>query len=409
MIAPRWEKACRDRLPIILRRTYSDGMLYDAIVLGLGVMGLATAWRLASRGLRVIGLEQYSIPHRLGSSHGQTRIIRQAYYEHPDYVPLVLRAYAGWYELEQLSGQNLLTICPCLSLGPPEGELIQGVLRASREHDLPVEKLSTTDVYTRFAAFAHLEDYAAVVEPTAGVLAVEDSLRAMAQQAQSQGATLHERLAVRSWRREGTGVAVVTDTQTFYAARLVITAGPWAARVLTSQAPPLKGIPPLRVMRQVVFWLAASDLSRFRRDRFPVFIADTLGGYFYGMPAFDSRGVKVAQHYGAAETDDPDTIERTITADDERPVRDFLRRHLPQADAPVSEASTCIYTLTPDRHFWIDALDEAVVVAAGFSGHGFKFAPVVGEILADRAMYGHTTLPATLFQRRAFTSPASIS
>jgi sarcosine oxidase len=371
-------------------------MHYDVIVLGLGAMGLAAAWRLASRGLRVLGLDQYTLPHTLGSSHGHTRIIRQAYYEHPDYVPLLRHAYAGWHEMEQLTGQHLFTQCPCLSLGPPEGELIQGVIRASREHALPLETLSPDEVLARFPAFSHLDSFAAVVEPTAGVLAVEESLRAMARLASGHSAILRERVAMRDWRREGDGVAVVTDEGTVHAARLVITAGPWAARVLATQAPPL------RVMRQVVFWFSAAELARFRRDRFPVFIADTPGGYFYGMPAFDSRGVKVAQHYGAPEMDDPDAIERTITAADEQPVRDFLRRYLPEADAPVSEASTCIYTLTPDRHFWIDSLDEAVVVAAGFSGHGFKFAPVVGEILADRAMHGRTALPAQLFQRRAF-------
>ncbi|MFQ3592458.1 MAG: FAD-dependent oxidoreductase, partial [Gemmataceae bacterium] len=171
-------------------------MTYDAIVLGLGAMGLAAAWRLASRGWRVLGLEQHTVPHSLGSSHGRSRIIRQAYFEHPDYVPLVRRAYEGWYELEQHTGQHLLTACPCLSLGPSEGELIQGVLRASREHSLALEILTPDQLLARFPAFTHLQEFASVLEPTAGILAVEESLRAMARMAQSHGANLRERLVV---------------------------------------------------------------------------------------------------------------------------------------------------------------------------------------------------------------------
>jgi sarcosine oxidase len=367
-------------------------MQYDVIVLGLGAMGLAAAWQLAARGVRVLGLEQHIIPHSLGSSHGHTRIIRQAYYEHPAYVPLVQRAYAGWYELEQAVGQHLLTTCPCLSLGPADGELITGVKAASYEHTLPIEMLSADEVIRRFPAFQNIEPFAAVLEPTAGVLAVEDSLRAMAQVAVAHGAMLRDEVAVQSWRREGNSVCVSTaQGETFHAARLIVTAGPWATRLLAPF-----GIP-LRLMRQVANWFAVSDRSLFRRDRFPIFIADTQAGAFYGMPAFDARGVKIAQHYGAPEVEQIEQIDRSLNPADQAPVRAFLRRHLPSADAPLREASPCIYTLTPDRHFCIDTLDDAVVVAAGFSGHGFKFAPVVGEILADLAIRGQTAQPIDLF------------
>ncbi|NBO92056.1 MAG: N-methyl-L-tryptophan oxidase [Planctomycetia bacterium] len=366
----------------------------DTIVIGLGAMGLSAAWQLSRRGQRVLGLEQFGLAHDRGSSHGQTRIIRQAYYEHPDYVPLARRAYEGWFDLEQSDGRRFVTICPCLSLGPVSGELILGVRRAAREHSLPVEELNASDVRRRFPAFEVGDDMVGILEHTAGIVAVEDSLLAMAADARRFGVELRENETVVAWRLDGSGVSVETTSGTYRAERLVITAGPWARRFLDE---------PLTVMRQVVFWFAGTKRQQFRRDVFPVFIADTPGGYYYGIPALDTRGVKVAQHYGADELPSPDAINRQVGPADEAAVRAFLQRYLPSADDRVEGLSVCLYTLTPDRHFLIDQLEERVVFAAGFSGHGFKFAPVVGEILADLSMWGKTSLPAALFRRRAFT------
>jgi sarcosine oxidase len=368
----------------------------DVIVLGLGGMGTAAAWQLARRGLRVLGLEQFRIGHDQGSSHGHTRIIRQAYYEHPDYVPLVRRSFEGWYELEQRQGVHLLTSCPCLTLGPPDGELVTGVRRSAAEHALPVEVLSLNEVSRRHPAFRFAPecDMVGVVEHTAGFLYVDRCVVSMAEEARRLGATLLDGEAVVGWEAVSGGIVVHTTAGRHTAAKLVITAGPWAGRMLGAL-----GVS-LRVMRQVVFWMNMTDDSAFRRDQFPIFIADTPGGYFYGMPALDRRGVKVAQHYGAEELSGPESINRTITPADEEPVRGFVRAYLPGADREVGGSSVCIYTLTPDRHFLIDRLPgtECVSVAAGFSGHGFKFAPVVGEILADLVVFGQTQQPIELFR-----------
>jgi sarcosine oxidase len=367
----------------------------DVIVIGLGGMGAAAAWQLARRGVRVLGLEQFPLGHDRGSSHGHTRIIRQAYYEHPAYVPLVRRAFEGWYDLEQCQGTHLLTACLCLTLGPPQGELVEGVLRSAAEHGLPVEKLAAADVPRRYPAF-RLEDtgLVGVVEHTAGVLYVDRCVAALADEARRHGATLRDNEAVLGWEHSGSGVEVRTTAGRYRAARLVVTAGAWAGRLLGTWGQSL------RVMRQVVLWLGAADPALYRRDRFPIFIADTPGGVYYGLPALDRRGLKVAQHYGAAELAGPEQVERTLTADDEQGVRRFVRAYLPGADGPRQDASVCMYTLTPDRHFLIDRHPEAdeVVLAAGFSGHGFKFAPVVGEILADLVVKGTTTWPIELFR-----------
>jgi sarcosine oxidase len=367
---------------------------FDAIVIGLGGMGSAAACALARRGCRVLGLEQFALGHDQGSSHGATRIIRKAYSEHPDYVPLVCRAYAGWYDLEQRAGKHLLTECPCLSIGPTDGELLAGVRRSAEQHGLPVEALSAQELRRRFPPFRIGDEMAGVLESSAGFLAVDECVRALQEEARRLGAELHERERVTGWAVEGDGVSVQTATGRYRAARLVLTAGPWAGRLLAGLGVPLS------VMRQVPIWLAPSDLRLFRRDLFPVFIADTPEGYFYGLPALDEDGVKVARHYGAPELTGPDLVERTVTLADEEPVRAFVRTYLPEADGERRRASVCLYTLTPDRHFVIDVHPQyqQVALAAGFSGHGFKFAPAVGEALADLALEGRTSLPIGLFR-----------
>jgi sarcosine oxidase len=367
---------------------------YDVIVIGLGGMGSSAAMHLARRGARVLGLEQFALGHDRGSSHGHTRIIRQAYYEHPAYVPLVRRAYEGWYDLEQHQGAPLLIGCPCLTVGPPDGELIQGVRRSAVEHGLPLDDLSAADLARRFPAFRFSGDAVGAVEHSAGFLLVDQCVRAQHAEARRLGADLHDGEPVVGWQLAGEGVTVRTTRGEHRAAKLVLTAGPWARQLLGGPGACLT------VMRQVVFWLGTQDESLFRRDRFPIFIAGMPGGYFYGLPALDERGVKIARHYGADEMAGPDGVQREVTPEDETPVRAFVRAHLPAVDGPRRDASVCLYTLTPDRHFLLDLHPESprVVLAAGFSGHGFKFAPVVGEILADLTEHGRTSWPIELFR-----------
>jgi sarcosine oxidase len=353
--------------------------MYDVIVLGLGGMGTAAAAALARRGRRVLGLEQFTPAHDRGSSHGHTRVIRTAYFEHPAYVPLVRRAFRLWYELEQRTGEHLLTECPCLSIGRPGGELIEGVRRAAAEHGLIIEHLDPIELARRFPLFRFDESYVGALEQEAGFLYVERCVTACAADAIGHRAELKWEEPVREWHATAGGVTVRTDRDTYRAANLVITAGPWATQMLGDCGTTLT------VMRQVPHWFAPADPRPFARDRFPIYLADTPAGTFYGLPMIDRRGHKVARHYGAPEVPGPDAVDRQITDADETPVRQFVREHLPAADGPRTHATVCLYTLTPDRHFVIDRHPEhvSVAVAAGFSGHGFKFAPVVGELLAD--------------------------
>ncbi len=368
---------------------------YDAIVLGVGGMGSAALFELARRGRRVLGLEQFPPVHDRGSSHGQTRIIRTAYYEHPAYVPLVRRAYERWYDLEQRTGRHLLTECDCLTVGPPGGELVEGVLRSAREHGLSVEGLTAAEVVRRFPAFRLDDSLAGVLEHGAGLLAVEECVRAHIDSAVSLGAEVRAEEPAIEWAAAGDGVEVRTAKGTYRAARLVVTAGAWATKLLAGV-----GVP-LTVMRQVLLWFAPTDLALFRRDRFPIYLVDTPAGPFYGVPAIDPRGHKAARHYGAPELPTPDGVDRAVHESDEAPLRAFFRAHLPAADGPRTFGQVCLYTLTPNRHFVLDVHPRhpQVAVAAGFSGHGFKFASVVGEILADLAESGRTPHPIDMFRQ----------
>ena len=376
-------------MPDIMSQT-----IYDVIVVGAGGMGSAAAFELARRGRSVLALEQFPLVHDRGSSHGHTRIIRRAYYEHPNYVPLVRRAFERWYDLEQRTGRHLLTECACLGIGPPDGEVVTGVLAAAREHRLAVDRLGPADLRVRFPQFQFDEGHVGVVERDAGFLYVEDCVLAHLDAARALGATIQPEEPVTGWAARGDGATVTTTRGTYHARRLVLTAGPWAGRLLGDRGRPL------RVMRQTILWFGTADEAAFRRDRFPIFLADVPAGPFYGLPAIDGRGLKVARHYGAPELDGPEQVERAVRPADERPVRDFLTTHIPGATGPLHYAQTCMYTLTPDRHFLIDLHPDHsnVAVAGGFSGHGFKFSPVVGEILADLVEAGRTGWPIDMFR-----------
>jgi sarcosine oxidase len=361
-------------------------------------MGSATCFELARRGRRVLGLEQFPLVHARGSSHGHTRIIRTAYYEHPDYVPLVRRSFELWYALEQRTGRHLLTSCPCLNIGPTGGDLVAGVLASANQHGLTVEKLSDREIRSRYP-FQFPEGNTGVLELAAGFLAVEDCVRSHIDGAVALGAEIHSEEPVLRWAISGNAVAVTTGRATYHAASLIVTAGAWATQLLADL-----GVP-LTVMRQVLLWFDVGCPSRdFRRDVFPIFLADVPGGPFYGLPAIDRNGLKLARHYGAPHLLGPDGVNWDVSAEDEAVGKAFLNQHLPGLTWGMTKGQVCMYTLTPDRHFVLDVHPTfpQVVVGCGFSGHGFKFAPVVGEILADLAESGRTAHPIDLFAARRF-------
>ena len=369
---------------------------FDVIVLGVGGMGSAACFELARRGRRVLGLEQFPLVHARGSSHGHTRIIRTAYAEHPSYVPLVGRAFEKWYDLEQLTGRHLLTECPCLNVGPPGSAHVEGVRASVLAHNLAAEELAADEINWRYMAFNFPEDYTGVLEQAAGFLYVEECVRAHIDSAVSLGAEVHAEEPVRAWKALGHGVEVTTDKGLYRANNLVVTAGAWATQLLTDL-----GVP-LRVMRQTLHWFVSGRFPvLFRRDRLPIFIADVPGMPFYGLPAIDSFGAKIASHYGAPELPGPDGVNWQITDDDVSALRANFTPYLQWVGA-CTKSQVCMYTVTPVRHFVIDVHPAfpQVSVACGFSGHGFKFASTVGEILADLAEKGSTRHDIALFSAR---------
>lgn len=376
-------------------------MSYDVIVLGLGAMGSAAAMHLAERGKRVLGVEQFTKAHDLGSSHGGSRMIRQAYFESPDYIPLVLRAYELWRKLERDSGTRLLNITGGLNIGSRDGELVTRTIAASEKHTIPFEVREGSAITNRFPAFVPQAGDAAVYEPNAGYLFPEECIRTHFALAARAGADLRFDEAVFSWSARQDRVEVRTSKGIYSAEHLVITAGPWASQSLHE-------IFPLRVTRQVTAWIQpATGVGQFLPEKFPVFLCEDIDGGFpgYGFPAMDgpAGGIKAAIH-GSDAVCAPQNVDREIHESDLRRIIDRLKVRIPALDGEVIRAKTCMYTMSPDEHFVIGTHPEfsSCTVACGFSGHGFKFAGVVGEILADLATTGSTLHPIELFSPQRF-------
>jgi sarcosine oxidase len=371
---------------------------YDAIVLGVGGVGSAALYHLARRGLSVLGLDRFPPGHARGSSHGSTRIIRQAYFEHADYVPLVLRAWQLWRELSDRQAEPLLEEVGLLQIGPPEGEVVSGVLGSARQHRLDVEEVDAGEIARRWPGFSAPGDLVGAYERRAGYLKVERCVLAHLAEAVAAGAELRCDHTIVSWRVQGPGVVVVTDREQFCAGKLVISAGAWAASLLGDFAIRL------RVLRKPVFWLATRD-DCYRASRgCPCFLYELPEGIFYGVPQLDDRGLKVAEHTGGQSVEDPLSVDRGLNADDRDRVARFVAGHLPRVSGEVLDHSVCMYTMTPDENFIIDTHPSfsQVAVIAGLSGHGFKFTPVLGEIAADLAIDGVTTQPIEFLRMGRF-------
>lgn len=381
---------------------------YDAIVIGLGAMGSAALFHLARRGVRALGIEQFGPAHDRGSSHGHSRVIRLAYFEDPAYVPLLRRAYELWQSLEREADRSLLTITGGLMMGGPDSEVVNGSLASARQHGLPHEMLDATEVRRRFPAFTPGAAAMAFYEPGAGVLAPEACVRAHLGRATTLGAELHFDEQVIEWNApQAGGVAVSTTRGRYEAGHLLLTPGAWAGGLF--DLPEL----PLEVERQVLYWLEPREGSAgFAAGQCPIYIWD-LGEHaqIYGFPAQPEgpRGVKVAFFHTAHPTIcTPETIDRVVHDAEVAAIRQALRGRIPAlADGALSHAMTCMYTLTPDQHFAIGPHPRypQVTLASPCSGHGFKFASVVGEILADLAIDGATPHPIQLFDPTRFARP----
>ncbi|HJP70561.1 MAG TPA: N-methyl-L-tryptophan oxidase [Candidatus Limnocylindria bacterium] len=374
---------------------------YDVIVIGLGGMGSASAFHVARRGQRVLGLEQYDLLHELGSSHGLTRIIRLAYHEHPSYVPLLRRAYELWHELEAVAGEELLITTGSVEGGPADGATFRGALEAARLHDIAHEVLDADELRRRYPAYAGFDESTKVVfQADGGFLLAERTILAHVNGALAAGADLRFREGVRSWEAVDGGVRVTTERGTYEADRLVICAGPWARQLVPALAE--LAVPE----RQVLAWLQPKRPELFAADRFPVFLVDVDEGSYYGFPVHDVPGFKFGWYHHFREPIDPDDPDRSARPDDEAALRGFAERYFPDGAGPTVMLKACIFTNSPDEHFIVDVLPGApqVSVAAGFSGHGYKFCSVIGEIMADLALDGATRHDISLFSLGRFAS-----
>lgn len=372
---------------------------YDVIILGVGGMGSAACYHFAKRGLSVLGLEQFEIGHDRGSSHGRTRVIRKAYFEDPRYVPLLHECYTLWHELESASGETLMRTTGCLNLGPADHECIRGVQASVEQHRLPHEFLSGDEIRRRWPVFRPNAGDVGVHEAEGGMLFPEKCIAAHFRLAEARGCRILQRTRVMAWSATPDRVIVQTAAGRFECGHLVITAGAWLPIVAARM-----GLP-LTIERQVQAWFAPTDPDAFAVGRMPVFIHFLDDRSYYGLPHTGDGVVKIARHHGGATTTAED-VDRTVSTTDEADIRSYLTLHLPKADGKPVDARICLYSNTPDDHFIIDRhpAHDNVLIAGGFSGHGFKFSSLVGRMLSDLVVNGRTTSPIELFSIARFTA-----
>jgi sarcosine oxidase len=379
---------------------------FDVIVIGVGSMGSATCYFLAKRGYKVLGLEQFDISHEFGSHAGQSRIIRKAYFEHPDYVPLLEKAYKNWNDLEQETGEELYFKTGLLYAGTSNNEMIKGVKQSAALYNIELEQLNNADTVKRFPQFLFPRNFEILFEPEAGFLPPERSIRLYASQAKKNGATINTNEKVIGWKKDGTNIVVKTDKNSYQCNKLIITTGAWAGKMIPGFSDKIK------VTRQFVAWIKTKDDIQFALNNFPCWMVsdDEKHGCYYGFPLLDTKkfgepaGLKLAHHF-QKEVTNPDKVDRQTTENDIQNLKYCLDKYLPGVFDSILSTKICLYANSPDENFIIDKLpgyEENVSIACGFSGHGFKFASVIGEILADLAIERRSDLPIEFLNATRF-------
>ena len=365
---------------------------FDAVIVGLGAMGSSALYHLASRGVKVLGIDRFATPHIHGSTHGRTRIIREAYYEHPCYVPIVQRAYELWAELEREIGEQLFVQTGGLMIGPPGGELFAGALRSATEHGLAHTILEPSEVHARLPGFRVPAGSMALHEPRAGLLFPEKCVEAHLALAARAGATIRSGVSVTRWQADE-GVRIETDAGELRARTLIIAAGPW----LPALVPDLEL--PLEVERQLFHWFEpASHADWYDAAHSPISLIEYADARFFATFPDVGHGVKAGVHHEGAVID-IDAPRAPATKAEGAELRALLARYLPQAAGRILDRATCVYTNTPDHDFLLDRhpSHSNVIIASPCSGHGFKFASAIGEILADMVTESGTSFDLTPF------------
>jgi sarcosine oxidase len=366
-------------------------------VVGCGAMGAATGWRLATRGMQVVCFDRHSPPHALGSSHGESRIIRTAYFEGPWYVPLVQEAFPLWRDLEQVAGSQLLTMTGALMIGGPSAEAVVGAQTAAAAHGLDTRLLDANELRRQYPAHVIADDDVAVLDVQSGFIRPEAGVAAMIDCIVALGGEVRRGVVVKGVSAQAEGVEVATDESREAFDAVVIAAGPWTSDLV---------LLPLSVERQVMAWfeIEAEGDDRFTPERFPVFIRETDGVGVYGVPTLDGTSLKIARHHGG-ELTEPQTVRREVTDAELDPLRTFATTYLRGVTTRVTRTAVCMYTNTTDEGFIIDLHpdDPRIVVISACSGHGFKFAPVVGDIAADLVSYGRTARDISRFSLSRFS------
>ena len=385
----------------------TDKTRYDVIVLGVGSMGSSTCYHLAKKGYKVLGLEQFDIPHELGSHAGQSRIIRKAYGEASDYVPLLERAYENWKTLESETGSQVYHKTGLVYFGAANAPFLETVIQSSAKYNIVVNKLTAEECDHKYPQFRLPGDFQRLEEPDAGFLTPERSILLFAQQALLNGAVLRTKEKVLEWRRENGIVTVKTNRGTYQAKKLVITAGPWAGKMIPGLDSKVK------ITRQALAWVQPKKWDHFTLGKFPCWLLENGEYDFYGFPILPvgkfggPLGLKLALHHPGGEITDPDAVNRNTKESDENVLIQFLNQFMPDGYENTLVMKTCLYTNTPDQNFILDYLpgyEKDVTIAAGFSVHGFKFASVIGEIMADLTINGSTPMPIEFLNAQRFGS-----
>lgn len=382
---------------------------YDYIVIGVGSMGSSTCYYLGKSGASVLGLEQFIVAHDLGAHSGQSRIVRKAYFEHPDYIPLLERAYQNWREIEDVSGNKMYHETGIFYTGPSGNAIIENIRSAAHQYHIPLLDSTCNHQIDASAHFSIPPTYEWIYEPHAGFVETQQAILSYVEEAKKMGVVIHEGEEVLEWKMIEGGVEVFTDKATYTCKKIIVTAGPWSAKLM----PTIND--GLTITRQTLMWIKPDNHDTFKSPGFPCwFVVDPdQSGAYYGFPIPDQLshtnypiGFKLAHHYPGKVTD-PNHVDGTISEEDERPLLDFIDKYIPKAKGQVLGIKTCLYSNSKDEHFVIDCLkgtDGRVCFARGFSGHGFKFVSVVGEIMADLAVKGETTLPIEFLRADRFKS-----